>query len=204
MIESIFEYLTNNQPGDWIFFVLAVTAFVETVFPPFPGDLLFIVLAGWTYSSGMSLVTIALVGIAGCFLASIVLFKLGRYFGRRAVEKWLARKVSHHKIERADNLIDKYGPMILVLGRFLPGIRSLLVLIAGTSKMKYLSAGISVLFGSIIWYTILSIAGEIAGDNFEKAGELMNHFELWMWILLGIITVAALLFKIRRKRSTEE
>jgi len=204
VIESILEYFSNNQPGNWIFLVLALTAFVETVFPPFPGDLLFIVLAGWVHSSGMSLSMTAFTGIAGCFLASIVIFKFGRHFGRKAVEKWLSKKVSHRKIEKADNLVDKYGTMILIFGRFLPGIRSILVLIAGTSKMKYISAGISVLFGTFIWYVILTFTGSIVGDNLEAAGEMMRRFELWMWVLLGIVTAAVIFLKIRRRESAGE
>lgn len=195
------EYLVNNPPGAWAGPLLGVIAFVETLFPPFPGDILFIVISGWAVSGGLSIVLAALYGVTGCFLASCILFYAGHKPGRQFVEGWLARKVEPEKIERAKSLVADRGPIILAVSRFIPGIRSLLVFIAGTSGMRFALAVFPIAFSAIAWYLLLSIAGSIFGSNIQAAEQFMIRFEIWILIILAIVFLYFLITGIRKWRA---
>lgn len=195
MIEQILEYLANNPPGIWAGPLLGVIAFTETLFPPLPGDILFVILAGWAMTGGLSLILAASFGIAGCFIASCILFFIGHSPGRKFVDGWLSRKVSPIRVEKAKSLIKKYGPVILAGSRFIPGVRSLLVLMAGTSGMRFAGAAFPVAISAIAWYVILSFAGSILGNNLEAVEEFMKQFEVWIWGLLGVVFVVFVLLK---------
>lgn len=201
MIEAILEYLADNPPGAWAGPLLGMIAFVETLFPPVPGDILFIVFSGWAVSSGFPLMLAVVYGVAGCFLASCILFYIGHKPGRRFVDGWLKKKVEPERVNRAKSLIADHGPVILAASRFIPGVRSLLVLMAGTSGMRFAFAVIPVAFSAIAWYTVLSVAGSVFGNNMRAAEGFMKHFEVWIWIILA---VAVLIFLITRMRKRKE
>ncbi len=204
MIEQILEYLANNPPGVWAGPLLGIIAFVETLFPPLPGDILFIILAGWAMTGGLSFILTASFGVAGCFLASCVLFFIGHSPGRKFVDGWLSRKVNPIRVEKAKSLIKKHGPVILAGSRFIPGVRSLLVLMAGTSGMRFAAAALPVTISAIAWYIILSVAGSILGNNLEAVEGFMKQFEVWIWILLGVIVVVFMSMKRLFKRRQQE
>jgi len=189
LIEGIFEYLVNNPPGAWAGPLLGLIAFAETLFPPVPGDILFVIISGWAISGSLSLTMVTIYGVTGCFLASCILFYVGHKPGRQFVEGWLSRKVEPERIDRAKSLIADRGPLILAVSRFIPGVRSLLVFMAGTSGMRFALAAIPIAFSAIAWYLILSVAGSIFGHNLQAAEGFMKHFEIWIWIILAIISL---------------
>lgn len=200
MIEKILEFLSANQPGFWAGPILGLIAFVETLFPPFPGDILFVIFAGWAMTGGSSLIVTAAYGVTGCFIASCLLFYIGHSPGRKFVDGWLSRKVSSERIEKARSLVRGYGPLILFGSRFIPGIRSLLVLLAGTSGMKFVLASFPLAISAAAWYMILSFAGRVFGSNLEAVRGFVRQFEIWIWIVLGAVILIFLLF--RRLRSS--
>ncbi|MFO8182995.1 MAG: DedA family protein [Candidatus Aegiribacteria sp.] len=203
MIENLLEYLSSHPPGNWAGPVLGIIAFSETIFPPIPGDVLFIVISGWAFSGGLSVSMAILYGTVGCFLASCVLFFLGHSPGRKLVDKLLKRRVEPERIDRARILVARHGPVILAASRFIPGVRSLLVVIAGTSGMRFSLAVFPVAFSAVVWYLILSVAGSVFGSNLETAKVFMRQFEIWIWVLagLGLALFALLRLLAGRKRT---
>ena len=198
MIEGILEYLANNPPGAWAGPLLGVIALVETLFPPIPGDILFIVISGWAITGGLSLLMVTIYGVLGCFMASCILFYVGYKPGRQFVEGWLKRKVEPERVDRAKSLIADRGPLILAVSRFIPGVRSLLVFMAGSSGMRFALAAIPIAFSAIAWYLLLSIAGSIFGSNIQAAERFMKHFEIWLWIILAVALLIFLIARIRK------
>lgn len=203
MIEHLLQFLIDNPPGSWIGPLLGVVAFAETLFPPIPGDVLFVVLSGWAIAGGTPLTLAVLSGLVGCFSASCILFYLGRSPGRRFVDGWLSRHIDPERIDRAKGLIASRGPLILAGSRFIPGVRSLLVLIAGTSGMRFSSAVLPIAASAAVWYTILSFAGNLVGDNLVAAEGFMRQFEIWLWAFLALLLVVLLLVRRGRKRGSD-
>jgi membrane protein DedA with SNARE-associated domain len=200
VIESLIDFLVQHPPGSWIGPLLGGVAFIETLFPPFPGDLLFLALSGWAVAGGMQAAYIAAFGLAGCFLASCVLFLFGSIHGRRFIDGWLSRKVDPDRIRRAGALIASRGAMILVFSRFIPGIRSLLVIMAAGSGMRFRAAVLPIAVGAAAWYGMLAIGAGAVGDNIEAVERFMREFEIWVWASLGALVAVSLLIRSVRKR----
>ncbi|OPL17855.1 MAG: hypothetical protein AVO35_08230 [Candidatus Aegiribacteria sp. MLS_C] len=185
MIENLIEYLSANSPGTWAVPLLVLIAFAETLFPPIPGDVLFIVMTGWARAGGLHPAAAAACGFAGCMLASCILFYIGHRPGRQFIEGWLQERVDPSRVDRARELVSKHGPLVLALSRFVPGIRSLLVLMAGSSGMRFAVAAVPVAFSAAAWYTILSAAGSVLGRSLDSARGFMDGLELLIWVVLG-------------------
>ncbi len=93
------------------------------------------------------------------------------------------------------------GPLILAVSRFIPGVRSLLVFIAGSSGMRFAPAAIPMAFSALAWYLLLSIAGSIVRSNLQAAEGFMKHFEIWLWLILAVVVLIFLISGIRKRRE---
>jgi len=180
--------------------VLTVTAFVETVFPPFPGDVLYISAGGLFCSTGFPPWLLWLPGFVGCSLATLLLEAAGRGAGFR----WLERLVmsgskGERGMARARSLLARHGAWALFLSRFLPGIRSLLVVAASWSGMRRSAVLVPSLLSAALWYGILSFLAVVLGANLGSAAAFMADYGHLSLILLG--SAAALLAVIRLTRG---
>lgn len=200
MIEWFLGLLESSPPGGWVIPLLGVIAMVETVFPPVPGDLLFIVTAGWARLAGSSAPTMAASGFVGCMVASVALYILGRTLGRAFTHGFLARRVGFERIVRAEALFRRHGAFVLVASRFIPGIRSLLVVVAGASKMGPVRSTVSVAVSAAAWYALLAAAGVLAGDNMVSARAFLHTWERWIWLAAGLALLGYGLFHMLGRR----
>ena len=205
MLEDILLFLENHSPGIWTGPLLAGIAFVETIFPPFPGDVLFVVVSSWARIGGFSLVWVILTGFTGCLIGTAVLLHVGRSSGSTLKGSYLFRKLNTERINRAEELFRKHGSMILMGSRFIPGIRSLLVVVAGSSGMKYIRAMTAAGMSALVWYGLLSIASMLIGDNIHNVQAFLSLYGKWVWIILGCAVLLYIGLKLAgrgRKKST--
>ena len=116
-LDRFLEYL-QGLPDFLIYFFLGLSAFMENIFPPLPGDTItvfgaFLVGRGQLALSGVYLST-----TIGSFLGFISLFWAGIYLGRKYFIKKDYRFFSEANIIRVENWFMKYGYFIILLNRF--------------------------------------------------------------------------------------
>ncbi len=192
MIAALLAWLLSHPPGPWIFPVLGCVSFVETVFPPFPGDVLFIVLAGWASDGPAPAILCALAGFAGCLAATVLIVLTGRRLGRTRVRGFIIGKVGAERLEKAEGLFRRRSRLVLAASRFIPGVRSLVVLVAGYSGMD---PGAAILFGgasAMAWYAVLSAAGALFGSGMARVEIMMRSYELAVWAAILALAAALL------------
>lgn len=201
MIEWFLGLLESTPPGDWVVALLGVIALVETLFPPVPGDLLFVVTAGWARVGGSSAASMATAGFLGCMVSSVGLYVFGRTAGRAFTRGFLARRLGLQKVRRAEVLFRRHGPFALVASRFIPGVRSLLVVVAGASGMGPVRSTLAVSVSAAAWYALLTAAGVVAGDNMVTARAFLHSYERWIWLAAGLALLVYAGFHLARRRS---
>lgn len=199
MIEEIWSFLSGFGTG-WYPLFLGFTAMVETLFPPFPGDVIYVALAGLAARNGLSVFFLWVPGFAGCFASTFLLDSMGRSGAIEKLERLILSRAGKGGVARAKRNLAEKGPWILVLSRFVPGIRSVLVVVAASSGMRrpvVLSyAGLS----AVLWYLLMAAAGKLAGAGIESAGRFMSGLSGWLWTALAAAAVAGLaVFFIRKK-----
>jgi membrane protein DedA with SNARE-associated domain len=217
VIEQFLSWMQANPPGPWVYPVLAGIAFVETLFPPFPGDVLFIVACGWagTHLQGLPGISApsfllspalhwtasAVSGFLGCFCATAILLLAGRGMAGSRAGGRLASWIGRERLERAERLFRKRGEIVLLGSRFVPGIRSVLVLVAGSSQMGFARAFAWAGGSAVLWYSILAVLGDITGRNLGIAREFVRHYEgVVLAALAAVFTVVLLARAVRRRK----
>lgn len=182
--------------------VLTLTAFVETIFPPFPGDVLYISAGGLFSSTGFPGWALWIPGFMGCALATLLLEAAGRGAGPR----WIERLVLHGSkgesgMARARKLLARHGAWVLFVSRFIPGIRSILVVAASWSGMGRMAVLIPSLLSAALWYGLLSVLAVILGANMGAAAAFMADYGRLSLITLGGITAVLAVLRLTRGRS---
>ncbi len=139
--------------------------------------------------------------------AAIFGYYAGYWFGYKTGEALYKRKDSlffkKKYITTAENFYKKYGGAALILGRYLPIIRTFAPILAGIVKVKPHIFFIYNIIGAFVWPGVIVTAGYFVGEIFPKALDYLN------WVIVGFIVVTSLpiissLRKGKKRRETEE
>jgi membrane-associated protein len=150
--------------GPWALAGLSLIVFIESgvLFPFLPGDSL-LVTAGLLHDQlGLSVALIAVCAFVAAVLGDQTGYYLGRRFGRRLFAPQ-ARILTTARLEQAEVFFAKHGGTALVLGRFVPIVRTYVPLAAGTSGYRYRSFLVWNLVGALLWTVGLTVAGSLLG-----------------------------------------
>jgi membrane-associated protein len=159
---------------------LLIVVFIESglVPAPLPGDsLLFI--AGFfcsTKAGGSDPHLNLAVVVIGSFVAAVLGAQLGYFIGRRwgvRLFKPKARIFKTEYLERAQEFFERSGPRAVVLARFIPFVRTIVPMLAGTSRMSQRAFTLANVIGAALWAVGISLLGfflgkQIGEDNIDK------------------------------------
>jgi len=189
--------------GPAAFLVLAIAAAVEYVFPPFPGDT--VVLLGGIYAArGQKPWALVLLVITlGSVVGAAVNYAIGRWIEAR-LERRLERRtflgISLEQLLAVEQRMRRRGFLLLLVNRFIPGIRALFFVAAGMASMplwRVLALGA---VSQLAHGALLIGAGMALGGNAERLEELAERFEGATLAFAGVVAVGLVLRAIARRR----
>jgi len=184
--QQLFDAETLLRNGG--FYILLIVVFAETgLFFGFflPGDYL-LFLAGLFCASGLLAVNIYILCL-GLFVAAVLGNYTGYWFGRRTGPMLFKRKESflfkRQYIVAAEEFYHKYGALALILGRFMPIIRTFAPIFAGVVRVNISRFTVLNIIGAVIWVSILTLSGYFLGQHFPQ---IVNYIE---YIIIGFISL---------------
>ncbi|WP_231425460.1 MULTISPECIES: DedA family protein [Pedobacter] len=189
------------------FYLVVFVIFAETgLFFGFflPGDYL-LFLAGMFVATGKLDVNIAVL-LAGLCVAAISGNFTGYWFGRRTGPLLYTRKdtffFKKKYLKAAEEYYNKQGAFALIMGRFVPIVRTFAPIFAGVVKLDFKRFAFYNVVGAILWICSLTLLGYFLGKRFEKE---INHYLLY--IIIGFITITTiplLITFVKRKVKSPE
>ena len=180
------------QHGNWIFLILFLIIFAETglvIFPFLPGDSLLFVAGSVAATGAMNVHWLVGLLILAAIIGDSVNFATGRYIGPRVFSHagtkgiWRLVKASH--LQRTHDFFEKHGAFALVIGRFVPIVRTFVPFLAGVGEMKYARFLCYNVAGAALW--ILSVT--YAGYLFGNIPWVKRNFSL---VVIGIVIVSVM------------
>jgi membrane-associated protein len=186
--------------GPWVYGLLFGVVFVETglvVMPFLPGDsLLFVV--GAMGGSGLLDVWIALPVLLGAaFLGDQCNFSLGRWVGPRVFQWQRSRWFNRQAFDQAHAFYEKWGAWTIVAARFLPFIRTFAPFVAGVADMNRWRFVAFNALGALLWVLGIGALGAVFGN----VPWVQANFEKFIWALILVPSLVALLGLLRRRKS---
>lgn len=166
---------------------------LESALIPIPSEIV-MTFSGFLASSGKMNLTLAVVaGTLGNLAGSIILYKIGSGPGLSLLSKYGKYiLVSSSDIERANRLFSRYGAAIVLAGRMLPAVRTVISLPAGIAKMNELKFVLYTLLGSVPWNFMLAYTGYLLGENWsivERYARTIDYIAVLAIILLVLIYI---------------
>jgi membrane protein DedA with SNARE-associated domain len=180
-----------------------VGVFLEAIGLPFPGSVL-VALAGFLSKQGEFHIIMAwLVALIGYMLGSISAFMIGRHIGEPFIEKWGKYiRLTPHRIDKAQELLQKSAPAYIIGGRFLPTIGNVTPYVAGISGISIVKFLFYDMVHAVLWLTIFLGFGAVLGDKWHMI--LENPWLKWATIAGGVLIlfyVARKLFLVHSKKK---
>jgi membrane protein DedA with SNARE-associated domain len=174
------EWITNtmNSLG---YLGIGLLMFLENLFPPIPSELI-MPLAGYTATfpnTQIQVIPAIAAGVIGTILGAIPWYYAGLLLGQQRLQllasrygKWIG--ISGDDIEKSTNWFQKHGSKAVLFGRLVPGIRTLISIPAGISKMPVVPFFIYSTVGTIAWVTLLTYAGYFLGKNYKLVEDYID------------------------------
>ena len=181
---------------------LALLMLAETVFPPIPSEAV-LPLAGYLVERGdLNFVGVLATSTAGSVVGAMILYEAARRGGRPFAERFLRfGRLEPEQLDRAEQWFARRGPLVVLLGRCVPGVRSLVSLPAGVLKMPRWEYLLFTLIGSAVWNTILVSAGYLLGSQWERVSEVIGPVSTPLLIAVGVGAAGFLLWRGLRGRD---
>jgi len=180
------------EHGRWVYALLFAIIFAETglvVTPFLPGDSILFIAGTATATSTLNVHVLVIVLVAAAVLGDSVNFAIGRWVGPKvfahAGEKGIWRLVKKSHLERTHEFFEKYGGFAIIIGRFVPIVRTFAPFLAGVGEMAYPRFLAYNVVGGVVWITLIVYAGHLFGN----VPWVQDNFK---WVVIGIIVVSLL------------
>jgi membrane protein DedA with SNARE-associated domain len=183
---------------------IALLLLLENIgIPVFPGELALIggaIFAG-TGRAGLNIVLVGVVAVAASFVGAEIGYLIGKYAGRELVlryGKYVLLKPHH--LDRAEAITSRFGGIVVVIARFIVGLREANGIIAGITQMRWLTFVIFNALGACAWVAVWLTIGDVAGDHIAAIYTDINRYFLYALIALVVLLAAYLARRLLRRR----
>jgi membrane protein DedA with SNARE-associated domain len=189
-----------------------VLMFLETVFPPIPSEVIMPVAGVRAANGQFSLWSVIVAGSLGAMAGNTFWYLVARIVGIDRFHwlidrhgRWLTMQWGD--VEKVQRLFGRFGGLLVMFGRMIPTIRSVISIPAGLVRMAFVPFLIWSTLGTAIWSAGLAVAGYLLGQQFSQIEQVIGP------ISSGIIVLIVLLYIYRqatwkkreaKKASTEQ
>lgn len=195
-LSSIAEELVGQL--DYVGLVIVMA--IEHIFPPIPSELV-LPLAGFEVSRGtLSLPGALLASTAGSVIGASALYWIARRGGRPLILRFRrVLRIDEAALVRAERRFDRHSAWIVLFGRMVPGLRSLVSVPPGLLRMpfgRYLALTAA---GSLAWNTLLIVVGQQLGGRWGEVAGVVGP--LAQVVVIASVPLAAAWVLVRRRRG---
>lgn len=183
---------------------VGVLVFLEVLIPPIPSEVI-LPFAGYLSQSGdLTLGWLIFWSTLASWIGALLLYWLGAAIGvERAVRLLSATKlVSHADLDRGVDWFRRSGAWTVLVGRMVPGVRSLISIPAGATRMNIIRFSVYTIVGSGLWNALLIGFGALLGTQHEQLEHLLGYLDYAVYSALAIALAVLILRRVREARGS--
>lgn len=170
---------------------------LESMIAPVPSEAV-MPFAGFLIASGqMSFAKIIFFSTLGSIIGSLLSYAIGFYGGRPLVRRWgRYLLLNEHHLVMTERFFERFGTKTIFFSRFIPIVRHLISLPAGTGRMPLVKFTIYTILGAGLWNAFLTYLGYLLGSNWTVIRKYSEAID----IVLLIVIAATIIYLLRRRR----
>ena len=179
---------------------------LESTVVPVPSELVVSPAAYHAAGGHLNVLLVILFATIGADVGASINYVAGYFLGRPIIYKFANSRIGHlcllnqEKVEKSEKYFYDHGVVATLTGRLIPGIRHLISIPAGLSKMPYWKFLLYTTLGAGVWHSILAALGwylhSFVPEN-ELNDRLMEYGDYIKWTIIGLVVLAIAYFVIR-------
>ena len=195
-MEQFIEEIMNTYGYLGVAFLIAL----EDLFPPIPSEVILTFGGFMTTRSGLTVLGMIVASTIGAVVGGSILYYLGRFIRPEVLKKLVRRRIGRilrlkeKDVDMAMRWFEKHGIATIFFARFIPIVRSLISIPAGTMKVPFGLFLIFTTLGTATWNTILILLGAWAGENWSA---LLGYLDTYKYIIIGFVAIIILPFIVK-------
>jgi membrane-associated protein len=198
--------------GAELFWISLIIVFVECglFFPILPGDTLLFALGLFIATGQLDLfpgppfveLLISMAALAGAaFLGNVVGYEIGRRIGQPLYERD-GKIIKRKYFDQTSVFFDRHGNKALVIGRFVPFVRTFITVVAGVTRMPRRRFFFWSFVGAVLWVFSILLLGYFLGSAFPSLGENIDK-AIVVILAFSVVPIAYEWWRHRRTSSPE-
>lgn len=209
-VEELLDRLVQTT-GPHALWLLFGAAMMEYVFPPFPGDTVTLLGAYYAVAGALSIPWVFAAVTTGSVVGSAFNYWIG--IRLRAIVRGRTRLplplrwLSLEKIQKIENTWKRWGDLVILFNRFIPGIRSLFFVVAGIGGIRFRRVMLLGALSAALWNALLLTVGYLVGANLVELERFFKTYSFLAWTGVGLIVllfIAQAIWRRRRARRRRE
>jgi membrane protein DedA with SNARE-associated domain len=174
---------------------------IEDFGVPVPGETVLILAAVYAGTGRLNIVLVSLLGFCGAVLGDNIGFAIGHFGGRRLAQRY-GRFIflTPERLDKATRFFDRHGGRIIIVARFVEGLRQANGIIAGTTGMHWARFLVFNAIGAALWVAVWTSVGYFSGSHIDAIYHDATRYSTYLAIALGALALAYIARRVVRTR----
>lgn len=199
--------LHNLEPTLDHYGYLAVVGLVlvEDFGVPVPGETVLILAAVYAGTGRLNILLVGLLGFCGAVIGDNIGFAIGHLGGRPLIKRY-GRYIflTPQRVDRAAGFFARHGGWIIIVARFVEGLRQANGIIAGISGIHWAKFLLFNAIGAALWVGVWTCIGYFSGNHINAIYDAATRYSTYLAIALGVLVLAVIarhVVRVRRARA---
>ncbi|MHB8302109.1 MAG: VTT domain-containing protein [Acidobacteriaceae bacterium] len=174
---------------------------LEQLGVPLPSTPILLVAGTLTATHEMSIPRVLVAIMMGAAVGDSAWFYLGGRYGRE-VTRWICKfsMETASCVRKTADMLVKYGPISLLIAKFIPGLNTMAAPLAGQSKLSYWTFLLYDTAGTLLWAISFVLAGRFFGDAVRRNGMLLHWLGRSAVVLVVLVVVGLFVLRVVRQQ----
>ena len=179
-----------------------VIVFIESFGIPAPGETVIIAGAAYAGSGHLSIVAVAVAAFVAAVTGDSIGYLIGQRGGRPLVHRFgRFVRLTPARLDRVEGFMSRRGPTIVLVARFVEGLRQFNGVVAGVTSMPFPKFLLWNALGAALWVGCWSTAGYLAGDHIEAIAASVSRY-LVVAVGVAVLLLIAYVWRRHRRKRT--
>ncbi len=185
--------------GYWLILALVM---LEDFGVPVPGETVIIAASIFAGHQQLNVVAVGVIAFVAAVIGDNIGFAIGHFGGRALAVRW-GRYVflTEERLDKAAVFFDRQGGKIIVVARFIEGLRQANGIIAGISGMHWRRFVIFNMLGAALWVGTWVSLGYLAGDHIDTIYHYIGLYSYYVLVAVLVLLAAYVTWRVSRRRS---
>jgi membrane protein DedA with SNARE-associated domain len=196
-------FLHSIQPllNHYGYLAVALIVLIESFGPPLPGEPIIIAASIYAGAGTLNIWGVFAVAYSAAVVGDNIGYAIGHFGGTRLVVKYGKYiGATEARYGKAEKFFVRYGGRIVIIARFIEGLRQLNGIIAGTTQMPWRRFFVCNAFGAALWVALWTIAGDQAGSHIDA---VYNVGKYVAEAVIVALVIGIPVYVIRRRRRSD-